>query len=332
MYICALDWRRWLAGVVIACGLVLFVQPVWADRILAVVGDEVITQTDLNKIVKAWDYQLRSELSDMEYLKKAEEIKKRALNRLIEECLLYLKAKDEGITVDSSLVEKEIEKIKERFSSQEEFIASLKEAGMTPQDLYNQIEKKLMIQRLINEKIRTKIYINPTEIAKTFKRERQRFCTTTSAKLDSIFVPFSKESNQKGEMAFEMDIMDKYMKLKDGILTWRDLKDKYGQGPISGWRKIGDLSQDIAKEIFSPMSNEVYPMPVKVSSGYMFFRVEERKINCPENLDEAKEKIYRYLFGKKFNQNLREFVNRLKKEYYVKIYSVDKVEGDGGAS
>ncbi len=322
MRVCPIDWRRWLAGIMITCAL--FTHPVWADRILAVVGDEVITQTDLNKVVKAWDYQLRSELSDMEYLRKIEEIKKRALNRLIEEYLLYLKARDEGITVDSFLVEKEMEKIKERFPSQEDFIASLKEAGMTPQDLYNQVEKKLMVQRLVNEKIRRKIYVNPTEVVRTFKRERQRFCETISAKLDSVFVPFSKNLDQKGEMAFEMDIMDEYMKLKEGDLTWRDLKDKYGQGPISGWKKPGDLSQDIAKEIFSPMSNEVYPMPVKISSGYMFFRVEERKIACPKKLDEAKEKVYRYLFNKKFNQRLREFVNKLKQEYYVKIYSVDE--------
>ncbi len=318
MHIRSVNWRRWLAG--IACSLFLLVSPAQADRILAVVGDEVITESDLNRVVKAWAYQLKGQFSDLEYVEKLQEMKKEALNRLIEESLLYLRAKDEGITIAPEMVQREIAKIKERFPSEEDFLSSLRESGMTLQDLYDQIERKLMIQKLISKEVKSRVYINPVEVAKTFKKERSRFCSVTRVKVDSVFVPFPSGGESKGEeMEFDTKVMEEYVNLKEGVITWRDLKDKYGQGPIVGWKGVDDLSPQISKTLFDPNSG-VYPMPVKVSTGYMFFRVEERELDCPKDLEEAKEKVYQYLFAKKMRKLLKEYIQDLKKEYYVKIY------------
>ncbi len=323
MYIRAFDWQRWLARRI---GLLFFIivianQSLWADRILAVVGDQVITKSDLDRVVKMWTYQLRGESSGLEYLKEAKELKKRALDKLIEEQLLYLKAKDEGITVDPFLVEKEIDKIKRKFPSEEDFQASLKEAGMTPQDLYDQIEKKLMVKRLVEKEITSKIYVNPVEVTRAFKENRRRFCKVKRVKLDSVFIPLPEGLSRKKEMEFEMEMIDKYMKLKEGKLTWKTLKDQYGEGPVSGWKRPEDLSKDIASRIVGAGKDEIYLMPVKVSSGYIFFRIKERQIDCPKSLSEVQDLVYNYLFRKKFSQRLKEFVSHLREEYYVKVYS-----------
>ncbi len=320
MRIRAFDWCRGLAGVVVLFGVLCLGQiELQADRIVAVVGDQVITESDLNKVVKSWEYQLRLEASGVEYLKRIQELKREALKRLIDEELLYMEALKEGITVDPVAVEQEIEKIKARFPSEEEFKESLKSAGMTPKDLYDQIEKKLMVRKLVEKKIRSKIYVNPVEVFRYFRSHREQFCLVKRVKLDSIFIPGPDEGED--EMGFSARVMEEYVRLTKNQTTWKALKDKYGSGAISGWKSREDLAPSIAKAIFS-LKDGVYPMPVRVSTGYMLFRIEERDKDCPQDLKSAKKAVYNYLFKKKFEEKLNAFLEDLRGKYFVKVYQV----------
>ncbi len=318
MHIRAFDWCRGLAGIVVFLGILSLAQvELRADRIVAVVGDRVITESDLNKVVKSWEYQLRLEASGVEYLNRIQELRRQALKRLIDEELLYMEALKEGITVDPVVVEQEIEKVKARFPSEEEFKESLKSAGMSLKDLYDQIEKKLMVRKLVDKKIRSKIYVNPAEVFRYFRSHKEEFCQIKRVKLDSVFI--SGPNQDEDEMEFSARVMEEYVKLTKNQTTWKSLKDKYGSGAISGWKSREDLAPSIAKVIFS-MKDGVYPMPVRVSTGYMLFRIEEREKDCPRDLKSAKKAVYNYLFKKKFDEKLNAFLKDLRQKYFVKVY------------
>ena len=307
--------HRWFGLIFVL--LFCFTAPAFADRILAVVGDEVITESELDKMVRLWQYNpvKRLELTDKDL--NEGEIKKRALERLIEEKLLYLKAKENDITVPADAVERRIEQIKSRYNTEEDFIDSLKESHLTLQELYDLIERQLMVRKVVSKYVRSRIYINPIEVEKEYKRHKKDFCVVTMVKLDSIFIPRSMFKDDS-EMAFDSAVMDEYIKLKQGSLTWKDLTAKYGKGQVSGWKSRKDLSKEIAEVLFKP-DVEMYPLPVRVSTGYILFRIEDKRKNCPKSLGEAREMVYNYIYNKKFEKRLDEFVQELKKRYYVKI-------------
>lgn len=289
----------------------------FADRILAVVGDEVITESELNKMVRLWRYNPLKRLEFSDKSLSEADIKRQALDRLIEEKLLYLKAKEDDITVPVDAVERRIEEMKSRYKSEEDFIDSLKDAHLTLQELYDLIERQLMVKKVVSKYVRSRIYVNPIEVEKEYRKHKKDFCIVTMLKLDSIFIPRSAFKDDS-EMAFDSAVMDEYVKLKQGSLTWKDLTARYGQGQISGWKSRADLSKEIAETLFKPESG-MYPLPVRVSTGYIIFRIEDRKKNCPETLGEAREMVYNYIYDKKFEKRLAEFVQELKERYYVKI-------------
>ncbi len=289
----------------------------FADKILAIVGDEIITESELDKITHLWEYELKSELSDGKAAQYWRSIRKKALQRLIEDKLLYLEAVSEGIKVAPEYVEEQINRIKERFPTEQAFLESLKKMHITPQEFYDQIEHQLMVRKLIARKIRSKIYINPVEVARVFQESKDKFCKIEKVKLSSVFVPRSR-FNKLSEMEFDSLVMDEYIKLTSGELTWRDLENEFEVGQISGWKKPADLAPKIAKQVFSENIG-AYPLPVKVSTGYYFFRIEKREKNCPKTLTEAKEKVYNYLFQQKFDKKLDEYIKQLRSKFYVKI-------------
>ncbi len=316
MCLCAVDWRRWLAVVVFCAELIGLggISVGYAERIVAVVGDEVITEFDLEQVINEWRYSgmVSGEDEDNNLM----DIKKEALNRLIEEKLLFLEAKSRHIEVSSDLVEKRFEEIKSRFSSEEDFNNSLRKVGLTKRDLLDRIRRQIMISRLISTVIRPRIYVSPEEITEEFDKNRNKFCKVNRVNISSIFIP----KGDLSEMDFELLVMDEYMKLKDGLVTWRDLEAKYGEGEIKGWKKASDLSPEMAKILFKADAPK-YPRPVRVSTGYILFRLEQMDKDCPKALGKVKGRVYDYLYQKKFQKEMESFISELKDKYYVRVYT-----------
>jgi len=248
-------------------------------RIVAVVNDEAITEGEVEELMGP-----KGDFSS-------------ALNYLVEEILLLQEVKREQIELDQEIVNKELEKIKERFPSEEDFYRQLQKENLTAHQLKKNLEKQLLIQKLVRRKVLGRVSITPDEVEE--KLSEGNFSDENSYRLSEIFRKEKKE------------IEKILQKIKGGELKFDELATDLGYfrkqelGPefqvVLPELKVGELSK-----------------PIKREDGYHLICITEKKEE-ERNPEELREAIRGELFQKKFNRRYKEFIAELKKNAHVEI-------------
>lgn len=129
------------------------------DRIVAVVGNEVILLSELTTQVQMVAFQSRKRPTSEAELEK---MQKDVLEQMISEQLFLIEAKkDTSITVRPEEVDQALDEqvasVASRFNSTDEFIAALAQEGLTLRDLKKRyrgdLENQMLKQRLIQKKL-----------------------------------------------------------------------------------------------------------------------------------------------------------------------------------
>ena len=132
-----------------------------SKEIAATVNDEEITMNDLNLKYDRLPEQYYSLIS-----------KEMFLDQMINVILLIQEAEDEGITSDDDEVEEELEAIKGKFTSEEEFNAFLGENGLSQEEFREQTKDQLLINNLLDETIYSKIEITEDQIESFYEQNK----------------------------------------------------------------------------------------------------------------------------------------------------------------
>ncbi|MCQ9208186.1 MAG: SurA N-terminal domain-containing protein, partial [Omnitrophica bacterium] len=106
------------------------------DRIVAVVNEEVITQSELNRVVATLKVKLKSMFTNPEELaRKIKEAEENIINQMVEERLILSEAKKFEIKVNPEKLEARLEGVKQGFNNEKEFEQALDAQGLTLEDL-----------------------------------------------------------------------------------------------------------------------------------------------------------------------------------------------------
>ncbi|MDO9263533.1 MAG: SurA N-terminal domain-containing protein, partial [Desulfosalsimonadaceae bacterium] len=159
----------WFLGIVLLFGTG-FGHPAFSaevvDRIVAVVNDDIIRLTELNKAVASLEEQIR--LKDYAPEKEQEEIfrlRQEMLNSLIDDKLADQEIKTAGIFVDEQEIDQAIEQVKKaNYYSDEDLRGALTASGISMSDYRNEIKKQMHRNQLVNQKIKSKIIITESDV------------------------------------------------------------------------------------------------------------------------------------------------------------------------
>src|SRR5207244_4219608 len=153
------------------------------DRIVAIVGDQPITQFDVEERMLAMRQQpgFKAPTTEAEYNKLAFDL----VNQLIDEELLVQKAKQLKVEIQdrdlSTQVDRQVRDIRSRFSSDVEFRSELAKAGLgTPEEYRRFLTEQLRrgeLQRRVIEKMRQDgkippVNVSQAEVEEAFNRSR----------------------------------------------------------------------------------------------------------------------------------------------------------------
>ncbi|MCK4244287.1 MAG: peptidylprolyl isomerase [Candidatus Omnitrophica bacterium] len=246
-------------------------------RVVAVVNDEAITEGEVEELV-----DLKGNFSS-------------ALNYLIEEALLFQEAKKKQI--EKERVDEEFNRVKERFSSEEGFYQQLQKEGLTAHQVKKNLEKQLLIQRLVREEVLEKISVTPYEIEE--RLSQRNFPKKVSYRLSEIFRKEKKEIKEilgrikKGQLKFETLSTDLgYFQREEMALEFQT---------VLFTLKIGEISK-----------------PIEMEDGYHLISITEKREE-ERSPEEFRKAIREELFQKKFGQKYKEFIVELKKNAHIEI-------------
>lgn len=290
------------------------------DRIVAVVNDDVITQSELQESMLPFiaDYKIRYEEEELEG--KIDEVRQDALNRLIEEKLILQEAKKREIAVEDSDIEERLDSVKERFNSEEEFNEAIADSGITMARLKEKYKDQIMMRNLVRGLINTNVNISPTQIVAYYNGNIKDFSVPKMARFKVLLIKCLPDSSMNETEKIVLQILDK---IKDGQ-DFDLLVKQFSQGPNidkggdMGYMPAGGIIKELDDQIELLNAGDTSGM-IKTSTGFYIIKVNDKKEAGTLPIYEVEEMIKERLYQRESELTLREFIGNLKEDAYITV-------------
>ena len=293
------------------------------DRIVAQVNDEIITLSELKRVMAEYRQELEKRYSGKQLEQAMEQAEKEALDNLITEKLLYQKAIEMGFNANASTqVSAYIQQIikKNNLKDTSELEEALAQQGITLADFRDQIRRSIITNDLIDTFVRSRITLLTPEIEKYYKDNADQFTTPEEVTLSEIVIP-----NEGSDAAAQNRANDIYSRLQKGE-SFSELASQYSKGPTAskggsiGTYLTSKLNPEIVKAIANLEEGDI-SKPQKSADGYVIYRIDSHKPPALSPLGDVKDEIRNQLYMKKFTPEYNRYIARLKEEAYIQIFS-----------
>ena len=291
---------------VLACAAGAAAAPVVVDRVVAVVNDEVITMSDLEREILK-----HPEIADQKLL----------LEEMIDRKLQMWAAKRNGMAVsDKELTEAVGDIMARNKMDAKQFEAALAKEGLTLEQYRNEFREQMTMSRLFNKFVRTGVSVDEAELRAYYDKNTKLYALPEEVKVRHLVVavpagaPPAKASAAK-ETAD--GLMARVRRGEDFIKLIRE----YSESPTAkqdgdlGFLQRGQAIPEI-EEAAKDLKPGEYGGPVRCEDGFHIIRLEE--IRTPVRpYEKVKEEIQKTLFDQKLENTYRSFLQTLRSESHI---------------
>ena len=288
------------------------------DKIVVIVNDDVITQSEVDKILLPLYEQYRNLYGASELAEKIGAARRGVIERLISDRILLGEAKKRKIEVGDAEIEAKVRELRNRFSSEEEFKAAMIQEGLRLNELEKRFRERLTIEKFVNSAVMGKISVSPTEILEYYKSHKPEFKNPLKVKLKAILIKISEDRPRDEALKVAQKAL---YRLKEGG-DFGLLAKQYSDGPYSD--KGGDMAWVEKGQLIARMDALVFDMQVgeisgilETELGFHLFRVEDRVEESEKSFAEEKEEIEQFLISGKRQVKLGQLVAGLKENAYI---------------
>jgi peptidyl-prolyl cis-trans isomerase SurA len=160
------------------------------DKVVAVVNDDVITLSELQKEGKPLIQRIRQELEGEAQASQVQITQRQILQALILRRLQLQEAGKEGIVVEASDVDATITMIKERngLASDKEFTEVLAKENLTLDEFRTKVREQIVVDRLLTRHVRTRIVVSEEEITAYYQAHIDDFDQSPSVRIRHVLI------------------------------------------------------------------------------------------------------------------------------------------------
>lgn len=302
-----------------------FAQSQLVDQVVAVVNDEVITQSELDMILRPLYMQYKSQYPEDKLVQMMNDARQKLLNQLIEDKLVYQEAQKQKIDVDESMLDSEIEDLKKRFSTDQELEDALHQDGLNFKEMRERLRRQNMIRQLQDREVRSRIVVSPLDVERYYQEHSDEFAANESVRVRSITIRKNEEAIQKGlkDEAAKLKI-EKVRKEIAGGAKFDEMAKRMSEdtqaknGGLGDWTEPGMMIPVIDAVIFKLQMGEMSEI-IESPMGYHLFRMEEKRKKYKKNFPEVREQIYDKLFRQKSQERFQEWMKELRRDAYISV-------------
>jgi peptidyl-prolyl cis-trans isomerase SurA len=276
----------YLAALLIPCVVLAATAPSrpikGLDRIVAVVNEDVITDTEL----AARMVQLKRQLA-LEKIKLPpdEILRRQLLERMIVERLQLQLAERAGIRVSDGDVERTIETIaRNNKLSPADFQKTMIREGLDPQAHAAEVRTQLVIRHLVDREIGSKVHVNQSEVASFL--EANPHGGDAEYNLSHIFMPLPESASPETIQTARKRAEDVRNQIKDGAsFEQLAVSHSQGEGALSGgslgWKKTGQLPELFVAALKNLGDGEVSGV-LRGPNGFHILKLNNRRGGGPQ--------------------------------------------------
>ena len=182
----------------------------------------------------------------------------------------------------------------------------LVQQGVTEADLEQKMKDQMMTYEIVENKIKSKIVVKPSEITEYYEKNIGQFVVEEQREFVSIVV---EAQDLAGKVSADLKAGKKAPTLE----TEYSIKANTFTA-----KKGGELKKEIEDVVFAMNVNDVSE-PVKIDNVYYVFQLTKITPEYKQQLIDVQGSINRLLFDKKMQEDMIDWLEQLKKKGYIKI-------------
>lgn len=294
------------------------------DRIVAVVNQEVITFSEIEKWGRPFQEEIRTE-DRLERQERLQEVLRKVLDKVIEEKLIEQEAKKSGIKVTSKEIEMAVEEVKEKNKiDQEGLERALAAEGLTLETFRKEMEKRILRTKFVRSAVRVEQKPGEKELTEFFQKNVDRYRVDESYRPAHILFLIPREAAPEEIRRIRRKSQIVLEKIKEGA-DFGKMAMEYSEDPSSrneggdlGYFKKGELLPTLEKEAMKLQIGEVSGL-IRTEHGYHILKLLDRKGGGPPPFEEVKEKVQADYYEKEWEKALQQFLSKLKEKSIIEI-------------
>ena len=294
------------------------------DRVVAVVNQEIITLSEVEKLSRPLLGEIQTE-DRLERRKRIQEVFRNVLERLIEEMLIDQEAKKSGLKVSRKEVEEAVEGIKRRNAlNQDQFERLLAAEGLTLEVFKKQIEKKLLRTKLVNWSVKVEYKPGEKELRDFYHKNVERYRINESYQIGQIVFLIPKEATPEQIREIRRRCQKVLERVKGGedfgemaLLYSEDAGSRKDRGDL-GYFKRGELLPAVEKEAIRLEIGAVSGI-IRTDSGFHVLKLLDRKGGKPPPFEEIRPRVQEDYYEKEMEKAFEQFLTGLKEKSVIEI-------------
>lgn len=334
-------YRNWLGSALVVCLCAAggtAVRGEIIEQVIVKVNGEILTKTELENRQIAALRQMGQQIdpktnpSDAQLRKMLDQVTPQLLVNAVDEMLLVQRGRELGYKMAEEQFQSVLDGIKKdnKIESEEQFQAALKAENMTLSDLRKSLERQMIVSRVQQNEVMSKIAVNDEEARKYYDAHLGEFTSPRTVTLREILVnvPGDGRNINVGQ---EEDAREKANRIRQRALNGEsfeklaaDLSDAPSRanagliGPLS----MSDLSPDLQK-LLEPMKQGDITQPLRGPKGYQILKLETLSAAETKSFDEAREDISNRVFTEKRRDEFEKYLQKLRAQSIIEWKNAD---------
>ena len=280
--------------------------PVVVDRVVAVVNDDIITMSDLQR-----EMQKHTDITDQRLV----------LEDMIDRKLQMIAAKRNGIDVTERELTDGIGDIMKRNNmAPEQFESALAKEGLTLEQYRVELREQMTLSRLFNKYVRAGLGVDDAEARAFYDKNAKQYSLPEEVKVRHLVVAVPEKASPAQVKAAQEQaaaLLERIRKGEDFVLL---IREHSGSPTAKQDGDLGFLQRGSALPELEEAAKNLKPGefagPVRCDDGFHIIRVED--IRTPVRpFEKVKEEITRTLFEQKMENTYRTFLQTLRTESHI---------------
>ncbi len=258
-----------------------FAEATSIDRVVAVVNEDVIMESEYNQRLQATYRQIVSRGGS---LPPEDVFREQVMERLIIENLQYQLAQRASVEVSQEELETAIMGIAQQNNmTLNQLQAELAKDGMDFESFKNNLEREMIIQRIQQGAVNRRIEITEQDITNFLNSEEGKLRSSTDYRLGHILISIPTNATEEDKQAI-IDKTDEIVSLARSGTDFATLARAYSEsqdaanGGDLGWRKKTQLPSLYAKVVDDLAEGEVSD-PILSGNSYYILKMLDKKGN-----------------------------------------------------
>jgi len=294
------------------------------DGIAAVVNNEIITIGEVQEAMAPETEQLQQRYSGQSLQKQVKEQFVQTLQSLIDVRLQIERARKLNLQVSNEDVTFHIEALKKQNQLTDEQLGQmLHSRGLTLETYRQQVREGLLITKVVNVEVRSRLIVLDTELQESYQKRRQRYSVPGALTVSHILFLVSPDAPEAEVERARQKAVAMLQQLRQGG-DFAALARQYSDGPsaerggLLGTFQPGELLPGFEEAIVALQPGEISDI-VRTRVGLHIIRLDARQAGTHKPFEEIREELKAELLQAKTESRYQEWLEGLRQGAYVKV-------------